>query len=89
MGRYGTREALEPFAGERQVGERPPGLDVVTQHGIHSGFCGQAPSDFPEMAEFLVELGIHSMSLNPDTILATTIQVLKVEERLGRKPAPA
>ncbi len=56
------------------------------RNGIHSGFCGQAPSDFPEMAEFLVELGIHSMSLNPDTILATTLHVLAVEERLGRKP---
>jgi pyruvate, water dikinase len=50
----------------------------------HSGLCGQAPSDYPEMAEFLVEIGIDSMSLNPDTILKTTQLVLAAEERLGR-----
>ncbi|WP_145232905.1 phosphoenolpyruvate synthase [Gimesia algae] len=52
----------------------------------HSGLCGQAPSDYPEMAEFLVELGIDSMSLNPDTVLKTTQHVLAVEKRLGREP---
>jgi len=52
----------------------------------HSGLCGQAPSDYPEMAEFLVEVGIDSMSLNPDTVLKTTQQVLEVENRLGRGP---
>ncbi|MBI4304432.1 MAG: phosphoenolpyruvate synthase [Chloroflexi bacterium] len=52
----------------------------------HSGLCGQAPSDYPEMAEFLVELGIESMSLNPDAVLKTTRYVLEVERRLGRKP---
>ena len=50
----------------------------------HSGLCGQAPSDYPEMAEYLVELGIDSMSLNPDTVLSTTRHVLEVEKRLGR-----
>jgi len=48
----------------------------------HSGLCGQAPSDYPEMAEYLVEIGIDSMSLNPDTVLATTRHVLEVEKRL-------
>jgi pyruvate,water dikinase len=48
---------------------------------IHSGLCGQAPSDYPEMAEFLVEIGIDSMSLNPDTVLKTTRRVLEVETR--------
>jgi pyruvate,water dikinase len=50
----------------------------------HSGLCGQAPSDYPEMAEFLVEIGIDSMSLNPDTVLRTTQRILEVEKRLGR-----
>jgi pyruvate,water dikinase len=50
----------------------------------HSGLCGQAPSDYPEMAEYLVEIGIDSMSLNPDTVLATTERVLALEKRLGR-----
>jgi pyruvate, water dikinase len=51
----------------------------------HSGLCGQAPSDYPEMAQFLVELGIDSMSLNPDAVLKTTLQVLELEKRLGRE----
>lgn len=50
----------------------------------HCGLCGQAPSDYPEMAEYLVEIGIDSMSLNPDTVLQTTQQVLETEQRLGR-----
>ncbi len=54
--------------------------------GRHSGLCGQAPSDYPEMAEFLVELGIDSISLNPDAVVATTLHVLEIEKRLGRAP---
>ena len=50
----------------------------------HSGLCGQAPSDYPEMARYLVELGIDSMSLNPDAVLKTTLNVLELEKRLGR-----
>jgi pyruvate,water dikinase len=52
----------------------------------HSGLCGQAPSDYPEMAEFLVDIGIDSMSLNPDAVLKTTQHVLDVEKKLKRKP---
>jgi pyruvate,water dikinase len=52
----------------------------------HSGLCGQAPSDYPEMARYLVELGIDSMSLNPDAVLKTTLNVLELEQRLGRRP---
>jgi pyruvate,water dikinase len=51
----------------------------------HSGICGQAPSDYPEVAEFLVKLGIDSMSLNPDSVLRTIQDVVKLEEKLGRK----
>ena len=51
----------------------------------HSGLCGQAPSDYPEMAEYLVEIGIDSMSLNPDTVLTTTRHVLEVEKKLSQK----
>ncbi|MDA8363589.1 MAG: phosphoenolpyruvate synthase [Gammaproteobacteria bacterium] len=75
--------------------ERDPGVkemirlavDGCQRHGIHSGLCGQAPSDYPEMAEFLVKIGIASMSLNPDTVLKTTRHVLEVEKRLQRSPA--
>ena len=51
----------------------------------HIGICGQAPSDYPEMAEFLVRLGIDSISLNPDTILRTTPRIVALERQLGRK----
>jgi pyruvate,water dikinase len=61
-------------------------VEGCARNGIHSGLCGQAPSDYPEMAEFLVQLGIDSISLNPDTVLATTLQVLDVEKRMGRTP---
>ena len=50
----------------------------------HSGICGQAPSDYPEMAEYLVRLGIDSMSLNPDSVLQTIQNVGKLEQELGR-----
>jgi pyruvate,water dikinase len=49
------------------------------------GICGQAPSDFPEFAEFLVECGIDSISLNPDTVIKTRIKIAEVEQRLRRK----
>ena len=71
--------------------ERDPGVKKMIKLAVegaqrnnrHSGLCGQAPSDYPEMAEYLVELGIDSMSLNPDTVLSTTRYILEVEERLG------
>jgi pyruvate,water dikinase len=49
------------------------------------GICGQAPSDFPEFAEFLVECGIDSMSLNPDVVLSTRLSVAEVEKRIKSK----
>ncbi|HEY1736565.1 MAG TPA: putative PEP-binding protein, partial [Methylovirgula sp.] len=55
----------------------------------HCGICGQAPSDYPEMAEFLVRLGIDSMSLNADSVLATTRRILEIEAALGRKARAA
>jgi pyruvate,water dikinase len=52
------------------------------RNGRHSGICGQAPSDYPEMAEFLVRLGIDSISLNPDSVLKTIENIAKLEEAL-------
>jgi pyruvate,water dikinase len=49
--------------------------------GRKIGLCGQAPSDYPEFAGFLVDCGIDSMSLNPDAVLPTTRLVLDVEDR--------
>jgi pyruvate,water dikinase len=59
-------------------------VEGCARNGIHSGLCGQAPSDYPDMAEYLVELGIDSISLNPDTVLKTTQQILELEHRLKR-----
>ncbi|MGQ9500382.1 MAG: phosphoenolpyruvate synthase [Dissulfurimicrobium sp.] len=50
------------------------------------GICGQAPSDFPDFAAFLVECGIDSMSLTPDTVLKTRLIVAKKEKELGIVP---
>lgn len=49
------------------------------------GICGQGPSDFPEFARFLVQCGIDSISLNPDTVIKTTIDILKTEKKLKRR----
>jgi len=57
-------------------------VEGARRNGRHSGICGQAPSDYPEMAEFLIGIGIDSISLNPDTVLASIRHVLAVEQRL-------
>lgn len=72
--------------------ERDPGVKAILRLAIegaqrnrrHVGICGQAPSDYPEMAEYLVRLGIDSLSLTPDTVLATTQQIVELERELGR-----
>ena len=69
--------------------ERDPGVKAMIRmavegcrrNGIHSGLCGQAPSDYPDMAEFLVEIGIDSMSLNPDRVIQTTRLIVEIENR--------
>ncbi|HUU80283.1 MAG TPA: phosphoenolpyruvate synthase, partial [Acidobacteriota bacterium] len=70
--------------------ERDPGVMKMVSMAIqgtkrnqrHSGLCGQAPSDYPEFAEFLVREGIDSMSLNPDSVIKITLKVIEIEERL-------
>jgi pyruvate,water dikinase len=52
------------------------------QNGRKIGICGQAPSDYPEFASFLVEQGIDSISLNPDSVLKTMLEIAKVEQRI-------
>ena len=47
--------------------------------GRKIGICGQAPSDYPEFAAFLVDCGIDSISLNPDAVLRTTLAVAELE----------
>jgi pyruvate,water dikinase len=59
-------------------------IDVAHSHKPRRkvGICGQAPSDFPEFAVFLVGCGIDSMSLNPDVVLATRLNIAEVEKRI-------
>jgi pyruvate, water dikinase len=59
-------------------------VEGCRRNARHSGLCGQAPSDYPEMAEYLVRLGIDSISLNPDAVVSTTRLVLALEKELGR-----
>ena len=61
-------------------------IDVANRKGKYIGICGQAPSDFPDFAQFLVEAGIHSMSLNPDTVVKTTLKIAEKEKELGISP---
>jgi pyruvate,water dikinase len=59
-------------------------INVAKEHGRKIGICGQAPSDFPEFAEFLVECGIDSISLIPDTVLKTRLYIAEKEKQLKR-----
>ncbi|MEH1819170.1 MAG: phosphoenolpyruvate synthase [Nostoc sp.] len=54
-------------------------IKAAKKHNRKIGICGQAPSDYPEFAQFLVEQGIDSISLNPDSVLKTMLEVAKVE----------
>ena len=60
-------------------------IKVCTRRKKYVGICGQAPSDHPSFAKFLVEQGIESMSLNPDSIIKTTIAVAKAEKEMRKK----
>lgn len=70
--------------------ERDPAVkkmirDVITtahEHGTVVGICGQAPSDYPDFAAFLVECGIDSISVNPDAVLRTREVVAQAEAQL-------
>ncbi|HEV3469321.1 MAG TPA: phosphoenolpyruvate synthase [Pyrinomonadaceae bacterium] len=61
---------------ERMVAQA---IEAARRAGKKIGICGQAPSDYPEFARFLVERGINSISLNPDTVVQTTKIILDAE----------
>jgi pyruvate,water dikinase len=54
-------------------------IEKAKAHGVKVGICGQAPSDFPEFAQFLVEQNIGSISVTPDSILKTLKAIKKIE----------
>jgi pyruvate,water dikinase len=57
-------------------------IESAKKKGCKIGICGQAPSDYPEFAQFLVEAGIDSMSLNPDSVLKTILKIAEVEKQV-------
>jgi pyruvate,water dikinase len=56
-------------------------IAACRRHGKYVGICGQAPSDYPELTRWLVERGIASISLNPDSVIPMTQVVLEMEKR--------
>ena len=60
-------------------------IEVATAKWKYIWICGQAPSDYPEFAKFLVECGIESMSLNPDTMIKTRLAIAEIEKKLKKK----
>jgi pyruvate,water dikinase len=58
-------------------------IRAARAQGRKIGICGQAPSDYPEFAQFLVEQGIDSISLNPDAVMKTTLHIVETEAALG------
>ncbi len=75
-------EIVAPIFDERNPAVKSLVASVIRQAHAKQrkvGICGQAPSDYPEFARFLVEEGIDSISLNPDVVLKTTLDLLSLE----------
>jgi pyruvate,water dikinase len=82
-------EIVAPIFDERNAAVKSLIASVIRTaraKGCKIGICGQAPSDYPEFAQFVVEEGIDSISLNPDVVLRTTLDVLRLENNQPRKP---
>jgi pyruvate,water dikinase len=83
-------EIVAPLFDERNAAVKKMIAQVIAvcrAKGRKIGICGQAPSDYPEFAQFLVEAGIDSISLNPDTVLKTTAAILQNETEGGERNA--
>lgn len=63
-------------------------INKCNEKGKYIGICGQAPSDYPEFAQFVVEAGIQTMSLNPDTVIKTKLMIAELEHKLAKNPKP-
>ncbi|OPY49596.1 MAG: putative phosphoenolpyruvate synthase [Methanosaeta sp. PtaU1.Bin060] len=79
----------------KEFDERDPAVKIMVSQAIqgnkrnkrHSGICGQAPSDYPDFAEFLVGEGIDSISINPDSVMKITLKVLETEKAMKKSSA--
>jgi len=60
-------------------------IDRAKKNKKKIGLCGQAPSDYPDFAQFLVRCGIDSISLNPDAVVKTTLAIAEMEKKLRKK----
>ncbi len=76
---YSERSPAVKWAIERLISE-------ATKRNTKVGICGQAPSDFPDFARFLVDCGIDSISLNPDTVVQTRLEIAEYEKTKGILP---
>jgi pyruvate, water dikinase len=75
-------EIVAPLFDERNPAVKQMIADVIAaahETGCKIGICGQAPSDYPEFAQFLIEQGIDSISLNPDAVLKTRLRIREME----------
>jgi pyruvate,water dikinase len=61
-------------------------IDTAKRRNKHMGFCGDAPSSLPGFAEFLVDCGIESLSVTPDAVIKTILNVIETEKKLGILP---
>jgi pyruvate,water dikinase len=80
-------EIVAPIFDERNAAVKTMIAQVIRtcrKKGRKIGICGQAPSDYPEFAQFLVEEGIDSISLNPDTVLPTRLRIAAMEQKMRR-----
>jgi pyruvate,water dikinase len=80
-------DTVAPLFDERNSGVKKSCvtlIEVAHRRGRKVGICGQAPSDYPEFAAFLVEHGIDTISLTPDAILPTTLKILEIEGQMSQ-----
>ncbi len=59
-------------------------IHTAKKAGVKEGICGKGPSDFPDFAQFLVELGIDSISVTPDSVIKTVNAIAEVVKKIGR-----
>ena len=81
-------EKIRSIANENDESVKSLITDVIRickKRGKYIGICGQAPSDYPDFAQFLVREGIDSISLNPDTVIKTILKIHEQEQKLKSK----